>query len=179
MQTLNFNQIYSTYYSVILNFIKYRINSTNIAEELTNEVFMRVNKHLDNFDDSQAKLATWIYNIAKNMVIDHYRHINKERQLQVSSYNAMVDSDEKEIFQPSIDSTPHDEMVTNERLNKINQAIDNLPEIYRVVAKLAIIDGCSYNEIVDLTQQKLGSVKGRLSRAKDLLKIELQSMVEA
>ena len=91
MQT--FNEIYSEYYSYVLNFISQKV-SRDVAEELTNDVFMKVNNNLDRFNPEKSKMSTWIISIAKNAIIDNFRKV----KLQTTSIEAMVDDEGKEFY---------------------------------------------------------------------------------
>lgn len=175
---MDFNEIYSTYHKPVLSFIKYKINDTAIAEELANDVFMRINKHMDSFDENKSKLFTWINNIAKNIIIDYCRNKNIERQVHTTSIQSIVDNDDKEMFQPEdMNLNSLSTMVSNERMAVIMNAIENLPEKYKDITMLYFIEGFSYDQISNELGLKLGTVKGQIFRIRELLKNELKSLV--
>lgn len=66
-------RIYADYYEKVLHYISGKVQNRPDAEDLTNDVFVKVLEKIDLFDDSKASISTWIYTIAKNTVIDHYR----------------------------------------------------------------------------------------------------------
>ena len=102
-----FNQIYSDNHKRVLNFITMKINDNLIAEELTNDVFMSLYKHLNSFDETKASMTTWIMNFAKNKVIDHYRKV----KLNAISLNKEIDDNNTSFIDliPSR-SNQHNEM---------------------------------------------------------------------
>lgn len=65
--------IYLEYYPKIRRYIAAKLQDPQTAEDLVSEVFLKVCQRLESFDESRASLSTWIYTIAKNTVIDHYR----------------------------------------------------------------------------------------------------------
>ena len=79
----DFNKIYNKSHKSILNFILRKVNSQMIAEELTNDVFMKVYNHLENYDESKSAMNTWIMNITSNTIIDYYR----KKKLETISLN--------------------------------------------------------------------------------------------
>ena len=90
---LNFEKIYAEYFPKIYNFIFYRLLSREDTEDLVSEVFFKVAKNLDRFDEGKAKLKTWIYRIAQNTLIDFYRSRKIETSLD----------DEETGYEPSVD----------------------------------------------------------------------------
>ena len=71
MQT--FEKIYTENYEGVLRHINMRVQDMSVAEELTNDVFMKVHKHLGDYDETKSAIPTWVRFIANNIVIDHFR----------------------------------------------------------------------------------------------------------
>ena len=69
----NFNNIYADNYNKVLGWIRYKVGSIEVAEELTQDVFMKVHKNLTDFDPDKSAIGTWVMNITKNTIIDHWR----------------------------------------------------------------------------------------------------------
>lgn len=168
MENLSYNNVYSTYHNEVLNMITYKIGQKNkeLAEELTNDVFVRVHKHFTEYDSSKSNFKTWLYNIANNIIIDQWR----KKKLETTAIESKVDSDGNEFFQVESNSlTPHQIVVNNELGKTIHSAISSLPEIYKILSHKFFIEQCTYDEIVKDTNLGIGTVKGRLSRARKLL----------
>jgi len=173
----NFNKIYTENHKAILNFITMKVKDYTIAEELTNDVFMRVHKHLENFDAEKSSMKTWVINIAKNIVIDHYRKVkldtvsvDKEDVNGNSGYSTLY-FEEYFTF-----STPLSQIVTSETVELIENEISSLDEIYKDVATLYFKEELSYDEICDRLNLPLGTVKGQINRARKKLVAKLETL---
>jgi RNA polymerase sigma-70 factor (ECF subfamily) len=164
---MTFEIIYNKYHKEIFVNIVKRIGKGNIelAEELTNDVFLRVNKHLTNFDSEKSSLRTWLYNIANNIIIDHWR----KNSLETLSIHK-EDNEGNEVFQfESASPTPHAEIVNSELGNKIMNAIGSLSDTYKDLAERFFIQEQTYNEIVKDTGMSIGTVKGKINRLRTIL----------
>jgi len=168
-KSLTFNNVYAENHAKILNLINYKLGNKEreLAEELTNDVFLRVDKHLCNYNSEQSSLTTWIYNIANNIVIDHWR----KASLDTFSISLMTDNDGKETFDlPTNTKNPEQLMVNYEQGELVEAAINSLPAGYKRLTEMFFMEQRSHQEIVDELNLPLGTVKGQLHRAKAKLK---------
>lgn len=172
----NFDQIYSDNHKMVLNFVAMKINEFTKAEELTNDVFMRVYKHLDNYDENKSSVKTWVMNIAKNIVIDHYRRVKKETISLDSSIRNDEDSKITIMDRMSANSNPHKEFVSNEVYNIIQDEMSSLDGKYYDVANLFFNEGMSYEEISAELKIPMGTVKGQISRSRKKLQKSLEAV---
>ena len=69
----NFEIVYKENADDILKYVSFKIQNFETAQEITNDVFMKVHKHWKNFDRKKSSMRTWIINITKNTVIDYFR----------------------------------------------------------------------------------------------------------
>ena len=139
------------------------------AEEVTQEVFLKVNSSLADFRH-EAKLSTWIYKIATNMAIDRlkkasYRFETKQISLQESERSVPMEAQHANSVESN---TIHKEM--NQCIRGV---IDKLPENYRMVIVLSELGGFSNQEISEVLGLSVGVVKTHLHRGKKRLKEEL------
>lgn len=139
------------------------------AEEVTQEVFLKVNSSLADFRH-EAKLSTWIYKIATNMAIDRlkkasYRFETKQISLQEPERSALMEAQHANLVESN---TIHKEM--NQCIRGV---IDKLPENYRMVIVLSELGGFSNQEISEVLGLSVGVVKTHLHRGKKRLKEEL------
>ena len=139
------------------------------AEEVTQEVFFKVNSSLADFRH-EAKLSTWIYKIATNMAIDRlkkasYRFETKQISLQESERSVPMEAQHANSVESN---TIHKEM--NQCIRGV---IDKLPENYRMVIVLSELGGFSNQEISEVLGLSVGVVKTHLHRGKKRLKEEL------
>lgn len=65
--------IYRDYHSKVFGYLVSRVNDHHVAEDLTSDIFVKIYEKFDSFDQRKASLSTWIYTIARNTLIDHYR----------------------------------------------------------------------------------------------------------
>lgn len=173
----NFNIVYSQNHKMVLRFIAMKIKDYTIAEELANDVFMRVHKHLENFDPEKSTMKTWIINITKNIIIDEYRR-NRLESVSVDKEDAYGNSGYAswESLNGKTSLTPLTQIVTGETIGLIENEISSLDEIYRDVATLYFKEELSYDEISDRLNLPLGTVKGQISRARKKLVERLETL---
>lgn len=148
--------------------LAYRFTSSpDAAEDLTQEVFIRVYRSLDQYDPKQGDLANWLMRLARNLIIDDYRHRARNPQ------NSMADAvDDHTYHLRAVGNSAHKEMERKELANQVQQGIDKLPEDLRTCVILRDIEELTYQEIVDLLQIPEGTVKSRINRGRiELAKI--------
>jgi len=168
-ETLSFDKIYKSNHAKVLNLVNYRLGNKNkeIAQEIANDVFLRVHKHLNNYNPESSSLSTWIFNIANNLIIDHYRR----KSLDTLSISAIVDGEGKETFDYTCDTlNPEETMVNYEQGERIAKAIEVLPASYRRLTEMFFIEQRSHKEIVQELNLPLNTVKVQIMRAKAILK---------
>ena len=173
----NFNKVYADNHKMVLNFINMKVNEFTTAEELTNDVFMKVYKHLANFDEDKASMSTWVMNIAKNTVIDHYRKakletvsVDKENENGESGYATW------NLLNVANIPTPLNKIIGDEIGDMIQGEISSLDGKYKDVADLFFNEELSYEEIADRLMLPLGTVKGQISRARKKLTEKLETI---
>ena len=150
-----------------------RIRDSEAARDLAQETFVKVFNALNTFDRSYT-FSTWLYKIARNTCIDHFRRA----KIETYSLDAPLKTRDGEMereFQSPIE-TPERFLLLKERGRLIREAIDGLPDKYREVIHLRHTSELSYEVIADRLNVPLGTVKARLFRARELLKKRLKSL---
>jgi RNA polymerase sigma-70 factor (ECF subfamily) len=132
------------------------------AEELSQEVFLRVYRGLPYFR-GDARLSTWIYRIASNLLYEERR---AERLPEISLDESEPDSRAPRL-DPGAPDRAFDEVELRDRLQK---AIDRLPLRYQLLVNGHYLDGMRYEDLADALQLPMGTVKTHLHRAKRLLR---------
>ena len=169
-----FEQLMQKYYPRILNFI-YRFTGDKAnAEDLTQEVFMRVYNSAARYK-ARSKFQTWLYTIAKNVGLNELRR-SKNPTL---SLDEMFDAGKKEIKREIKDPhgfSPDEEIIQLEKIAKIRATINDLPEKQRIAVILKRYEGFSYAEIAATLNVSDKAVKSLLSRAKENLKNRLANL---
>lgn len=148
--------------------LAYRFTSSpDAAEDLTQEVFVRIYRTLDQYDPKQGDLANWLMRLARNLIIDDYRHRQRNPQ------NTMADTvDDHQYHLRAVGTSAHKEMERRELAAQVQEGIDKLPADLRTCVILRDIEEMSYQEIVDVLQIPEGTVKSRINRGRiELAKI--------
>lgn len=170
---LNFDKVYKDNYSKIYNFVKLRVNSIEITEELTQDIFLKLHQNFDKYNVYLAKLNTWLYTIARNTVIDYYR-TNKYNQNCISASD-FINDDEIEISNNIFisDDTAESNLQADELNDKISKSFESLTPKHQEISILYFIDEKSYKEIAEILSVPMGTVTGMLHRSRKQLQKSL------
>ncbi len=160
-------EIVQTYTRRIYN-LAYRFTSrADAAEDLTQEVFIRVYRSLNQYDPKQGDLQNWLMRLARNLVIDDYR--KRQRAPQDA---AADDLEDHKYHLRAAGSSVQREMERYELGAQVQAGIDKLSADLRTCVILRDIEELSYHEIVDLLKIPEGTVKSRINRGRiELAKI--------
>jgi len=170
---LDFTGIYNAFYSEILNYVAYKMNNRTVAEDITSEVFVKVYKNLNTYDSSKAQFNTWLYFVANNTIIDYYRkYKNEAKDVSIGDF---VDSEGREFFQVEADENSSSDVEGKELMNSISKAFEGLKPKYKQVATLLFIEQKKYDEIAEICNIPMGSVKGMVNRCRAMLQSQLQN----
>lgn len=151
-----------TQYSRRIFNLAYRFTSSiEAAEDLTQEVFIRIYKTLDQYDAKQGDLSNWLMRLARNLIIDDYRHRQRNPQ------NTMADDVEDHTYHlRAVGTSAHKEMERRELAAQVQEGIDKLPSDLRTCVILRDIEEMTYQEIVDVLKIPEGTVKSRINRGR-------------
>lgn len=156
--------------------LAYRFTSrVEAAEDLTQDVFVRVYKTLEQYDTRQGDLQNWLMRLARNLIIDDYR-----RRLRTPQ-NAQPEHIDDHIYHlHGTADNPARTLERGELCEQVQTGIDKLPFDLRVCVILRDIEELSYQEIVDLLKIPEGTVKSRINRGRiELAKILRRMRVTA
>lgn len=169
VKSFDIDTIYSKHYQSVYHFVLGRVNHTEDAEEIANDVFIKAHKNRANYDVHTAKINTWLFAIAKNAVIDFYRTNHTDQYVNVSDF---ADAETgKEVYQFA-DST-QDVVENNELAEQIRNAFAGLKPKYRRVAELFFLNQKQYKEIAEILDIPMGTVFGTISRCRTMLQKSL------
>ncbi|HEY7530789.1 MAG TPA: sigma-70 family RNA polymerase sigma factor [Gemmatimonadota bacterium] len=160
-----FRTLVERYQSRMVNFLYRSIGDRERAEDLAQEVFIRVFKHLRRFDQ-EKKFSTWIYTIASNLAKNELRNRSRNPLVLFQALESPWSDDPRPLeFEDS--SYRPDDMYRKRHLRAlVERTVEQLPRHHRLVFVLREIEGKSYEEISDITSTNLGTVKSRLNRAR-------------
>jgi RNA polymerase sigma-70 factor (ECF subfamily) len=153
------------------------VHNKEDAEELTQDVFVRVFKNLDRFKGSSS-FSTWIYRIAVNCSLNHLRKQKRSKLLlRLEHVFGIGMSDEKNAAVKYAES-PEKMMIDEERNWYLHKAIDSLPENQRIAFTLSKYDDMSQRDIAIVMHITEGAVEALLQRAKKNLQKKLKGLIE-
>src|SRR6187549_367529 len=139
------------------------------AEDLTQDIFLKIFKALKTFD-RRANFQTWIVSISRNLCIDHYRSVRKERM------TIAREVDTNDLQPASTDRTPYAAAEHQDLRVMLRQALQTLPETLRTAVVLRDLQELSYQEIADRLQLPEGTVKSRINRGRLELARQIKRM---
>jgi RNA polymerase sigma-70 factor (ECF subfamily) len=173
---LEFEQIYAVYQPKIHRYLNRMVGEFE-AEDLTQEVFIKVSQALENFR-GDAELSTWIYRIATNAAFDRLRSPAYQKTVQNCSTNPSIEDGGSENVDTNVSKAGNEPLVEQQVFHKAMSEclmgfINNLPEAYRTVLVLSEFEGLSNNDIAEILGVTLDTVKIRLHRARERLKEQL------
>jgi len=161
-----FEELVVRYQTRLLNFIYRTVGDRERAEDLVQEVFIRVYRHLHRFDRSK-KFSTWVYTIASNLAKNELRNRSRNPLVLFQTVKKNWQDEDRPLeFEDS--STRPDDMYRKRHLRQVvEDSVAKLPEHHRAVFVLRELEGKSYEEIAEITGCNLGTVKSRLNRARN------------
>ena len=160
-----FTELVVRYQTRLLNFVYRTIGDRERAEDLVQEVFVRVYRHLHRFDQTK-KFSTWIYTIASNLAKNELRNRSRNPLVLFQSIRKQWESDSQPLQFEDTSARPDDLFRKRHLRELVEWAVAQLPEHHRVVFVLRELEGKSYEEIAEITACNLGTVKSRLNRAR-------------
>ena len=161
-----FTDLVVRYQSRLLNFVYRTIGDRERAEDLVQEVFVRVYRHLARFDQSK-KFSTWIYTIASNLAKNELRNRSRNPLVLFQTIKKNWEADHRPLQFEDTKARPDDLYRKRYLKSAVDDCVAKLPEHHREVFVLREIDGRSYQEIAEITGCNLGTVKSRLNRARN------------
>ena len=160
-----FQELVARYQTRLLNFIYRTIGDREKAEDLVQEVFIRVYRHIGRFDRSK-KFSTWIYTIASNLAKNELRNRSRNPLVLFQAIKKNWQDDDRPLQFEDTASRPDDLYRKRHLRELVEQSVAKLPAHHREVFVLRELEGKSYEEIAEITSCNLGTVKSRLNRAR-------------
>jgi RNA polymerase sigma-70 factor (ECF subfamily) len=162
-----FERLVERYYQRIDRLAQQVVGHPMVAEEITQEAFLRAYRALPRFR-GEASFYSWLYRITINLCLNYLRrqahHIDTAQDAEAPAFPAATD--------PSV------VLETQERQRLIRRAIDTLPSHYRIAIILRDLEGLSYQEIAAILDIPLGTVKSRINFGKGLLRKALRPILD-
>ncbi len=161
-----FGALVDRYQTRLLNFVNRTIGDRERAEDLVQEVFIRVFRHLHRFDQTK-KFSTWIYTIASNLAKNELRNRSRNPLVLFQTIKKNWDADHRPLQFEDATARPDDLYRKRFLKDAVDRCVHHLPGHHREVFVLRELEGKSYQEIAEITRCNLGTVKSRLNRARN------------
>ena len=161
-----FAELMRRYDRRLQNFVHRTVGDRERAEDLVQETFVRVYRHLHRFDQTR-KFSTWIYTIAGNLAKNELRNRARNPLVLFQAITKNWDADYRPLEWEDTKTRPDDLYRRRFLRAKVNEAVAKLPDHHRTVFVLRELHGKTYEEIAEITGCNLGTVKSRLNRARN------------
>ena len=171
-----FDELSNRYHSKLVNFLTRRTGDRQRAEDMTQETFLRVFRHIHRFDTSR-KFSTWIFTIASNLGKNELRNRSRNPLVLHQALKKRGDDDDRPLEWEDPGSGPDDLFHKRHLRQLVESVTDQLPEHHRSVFVMREMQGKSYDEIAELTGIKVGTVKSRLNRARNSFAMIIEPML--
>jgi RNA polymerase sigma-70 factor (ECF subfamily) len=173
-----FQELVERYQTRLLNFIFRTIGDRERAEDLVQEVFIRVYRHIHRFDRSK-KFSTWVYTIASNLAKNELRNRSRNPLVLFQTMKGSAREDDDRPLQFEDATARPDDLYRKRHLRElVEETVAQLPEHHRQVFVLRELEGKSYEEIAEITDCNLGTVKSRLNRARNAFASMIEPWLE-
>lgn len=171
-----FAQLIAQYHQPIYSLIVRSLQNPADASDVTQEVFLKVFRSIRGFH-GEASLRTWLYQIAVHEASNQRRWWTRHRRQEVTIDSPLGGESEPDTEQLSLASTladkgdsPYDRAAQRQLREQVEAALREIPEAFRTVVVLREIEGFGYEEIAEILQTNLGTVKSRLTRGRAALR---------
>src|SRR5438270_2089459 len=157
------------YWRKVFNVAYKFVGKHDEAEDLAQDIFLKIFRSLDTFD-RRANFQTWLISISRNLCIDHYRSVRKERE------TIDRDVDASELAPASRDPGPVQVLEQRDRVVLLRHAMSALPDTLRTAVLMRDIQEMSYQEIADALRLPEGTVKSRINRGRTELARQVRKL---
>lgn len=168
-----FEQLVDRYQQPIMNFVARMLRDETEAEDVAQHTFVQVWKAAHRYEVS-ARFSTWLFTIARNLCLNEIRRRSRHA---ADSLDAPISQDEDQPARQLPDATslmPSDLLTRGELVQKVDEAIGDLPEAQRVALLLCREEDVSYEEIGKVLGTSLSATKSLIFRARETVKVRLK-----
>jgi RNA polymerase sigma-70 factor (ECF subfamily) len=148
-----FARLYEHYYQDIYSYIYYRIPDVPLAEDMTSEVFIKVLESIDSFTFRGFPFSSWLFRIARNLMVDYYRSHPEPVDLPLETRGLPIEEDPRDVFERELTQ------------QQLAQALSNLTEDQQQVIILRFVDRLSSPDVAQVLGKSEGAIKSLQHRA--------------
>jgi RNA polymerase sigma-70 factor (ECF subfamily) len=171
-----FAYLVQKYRRPMVTFMYRTARNTAVAEDLAQEVFLRVYRSRQSYEAS-AKFTTWLYRIATNLAVNYIRDTRHERAENMVSLDEPDESTGLTVDVPDASLTVEETMIRRERMAAIRQRVQRLPERQRMAVIMHKYQQMDYRQIAEVLKLSESATKSLLFRAYEALRTQLQEFV--
>lgn len=172
-----FDYLVTYYHSSVYNLVYGILSDAADAADVTQEVFLRVFRGIRGFRRSSS-LKTWLYRVSVRQALNHRRWCWRHHRQQVS-----IDADAEENGSlhelENGEATPFEQCATHEMQINVRRALAEVPPVFRSAVILRDLEGLSYEEVAEILEVSVGTVKSRILRGRRMLKEILDPLLHA
>ena len=163
-KNINTENLWKEFSGHIRNFIRQRVSDENDAEDVLQDIFMRIHNGIGSLKNEE-RVESWVFSIARRALSDYYRSRNRKKTTPAS--NEIEEPADDVNFNVNEFEGEHD--VHEEVLSWLIPMIDELPEKYSKPLKMADVDGKTQQQVADQLELSLSGAKSRVQRAREKL----------
>jgi len=172
-----FDYLVTYYHASVHNLVYGILGDKADAADVTQDVFIRVFRGIHGFRGSSS-LKTWLYRVAVRQALNHRRWCWRHHRQQVS-----IEGDEEGLNRgfdpPDVKATPFEECAAHEMQVKVRKALATVPPRFRSAVILRDLEGLAYEEIAEVLDVSVGTVKSRILRGRRILKENLEPLLRS
>ncbi|MBQ7639421.1 MAG: RNA polymerase sigma factor [Bacteroidales bacterium] len=166
-----FTRLWDTHIEGLRSYIKGKMKNLDdfYVDDICSRTFEKAFRQIKTYDPSKSQFNTWLLTIARNTALDTLDHENRARRQMVylddenRQTSAMVSRIEDG------DDTALENIIHEEDQGRTQKCIEGLPQLYREIARMRLVDGLQYKEIAEELDMELNTVRTRIRRAKALM----------
>src|SRR5712672_4565568 len=170
-----FDWLVTHYHAPVYNLILGMLGDTSDAADGAKEVFLKAFRGIRNFRQGSS-LKTWLYRIAIREALNHRRWFKRHLQKNVS-IDAEPEQGQAKLEIEDLGATPFDQLAAHEVQQAVQQALQEIPQVFRGAVILRDLEGLSYEEIAEVLECSVGTVKSRILRGRRALKDLLEPLL--
>jgi RNA polymerase sigma-70 factor (ECF subfamily) len=172
-----YEELIQRFQQPVYNVVYRLLGNPHDASDVVQDVFLKVFRSVANFRE-QSSLRTWIYRIAINEAHNHRRWFSRHCRCEVPLENERDDQSYAVEVAADPGRSPYHQALDSETRSLIEQALTRINPAFRVAVVLRDIENLSYEEIAEILQLSLGTVKSRILRGREALRRELTQRVD-
>ncbi|HYE73734.1 MAG TPA: sigma-70 family RNA polymerase sigma factor [Blastocatellia bacterium] len=168
-----FAELVNQYQPIIFSVIRRMMRDEEEARDITQETFLKIYRHFSHFR-GESSLKTWIFRVAINQAHNSQRWWRRRRRDETSSLDESP-NERTSISAKLVSSsgTPESQAIAQERRQQLERALAGLKQDFRLAVILRDIEGLAYEEIAEILEISIGTVKSRIARGREMLRASL------